>query len=263
MRSSGETRPVPSASDGTSGRPLEPGVAREPQHGARSDALLQIRGGRRCSIRAARRAASTRRAARRCALRGLHSGSVRRRDVPQIRQHRHGRVAALERRGVDERLERRSRLPPAARRRGCTCCARSSRRRPSRGCRRSADRSRPAPPRARDGAADRAPPPPRARPRPAASGRNVVWTCQSGGLSPPNSLRNCCRRYSFAQPPRVSLRLPVRLDARAHRARRLFLRRRDEPLLAHARQHDDGSARARRRSSTTATAPTARGSGRR
>jgi hypothetical protein len=49
-------------------------------------------------------------------------------------------------------------------------------------------------------------------------GRNVVCTCQSGGLSPPNSLRNCWRRNSFAYPGAHVVRLPVRLDRGVRRA---------------------------------------------
>ena len=189
---------------------------------------------RRCSIRAAPRAASAASGCSPSALRGLHSRIVRRRDVSQIRQHRHRRIAALERRRVDDRLERRAGLPAAARRAVERAARVVARRRPSPGCRRSADRSRPAPPRGRGRLqAVRARRRPPARPPPAAPARNDVCTCQSGGWSPPNSLRNCWRRYSFAQPARVSLGWPIRLDARAHAARRLLLRRRDEPLLAH------------------------------
>ena len=58
-------------------------------------------------------------------------------------------------------------------------------------------------------------------------------------------------------------RAGVRPDARPRLRRRLLLRRGDEPFLAHARAARRGCDRARRRDSTTARAPTGRGSGRR
>ena len=64
---------MPSASDGTSGRPLKPGVAGQPQHGPRADALLQI-GGRGVVRLEQRRAQRHRVGLLAVSLRGLHSG---------------------------------------------------------------------------------------------------------------------------------------------------------------------------------------------
>ena len=125
-------------------------------------------------------------------------GIARRGDVPQVRQHRHRRVAVRERRGVDERLERRSRLALAAHRAvegAARVVGAADHREDVAGRRIDRDERRLE---ARAGAGDRGRRRPRAPPHPGPSGRNAVWTCQSGGLSPPNSLRNCWRRNSLA-----------------------------------------------------------------
>ena len=182
---------------------------------------------RRCSTRAARRAASARRGCSPCALRGVHSGSPAARYVRQARQHRHRRVAVRERRGVDERLERRAGLPPAARR-AVERAARDSRAPPTiarmspvAGSIATSAASRPGLP--QPARARRRPPAP---PRPAARGRNVVCTCQSGGLSPPNSFAELLAQVFLRLAGARVARLPVRLDARPRAARRLLLRRR-------------------------------------
>ena len=87
-------------------------VAGEPEHRARADALLQIDGGG--IVRFEQRGAQRERVrllafAARTPLR-----IARRRDVPQVREHRHRRVALCQRGSIDQRLERRTRLPPAA-----------------------------------------------------------------------------------------------------------------------------------------------------
>ena len=138
MRSSGVTRPVPRASDGTSGRSVEAGVARQAQHRPAADQLLQLRGGGVVRFERAPRAASARRI--RAVAVGRHSrppfGIAGRGHAIEVRQHRHRREAVRQRRRVDERLERRSRLAPAARRAVERALAVVRCRRPSRGCRR-------------------------------------------------------------------------------------------------------------------------------
>ena len=70
------------------------------------------------------------------------------------------------------------------------------------------------------------------------AGRNDVCTCQSGGLSPPNSLRNCWRRNSFAHPARTSFGCRYGwMRGRAPRAASSCAGG-DEPLRAHLREHE-------------------------
>ena len=113
VRSSGVTRPVPSDSDGTSGMSRRPTIGGEPQHRPRSDPLLQHRRGAVVRLEERR--------AKRQLIGGVRLGVARRpflgtlrRHVSEVRQHRHRRESVLERRGVQQRLERRSRLPAAA-----------------------------------------------------------------------------------------------------------------------------------------------------
>ena len=120
------------------------------------------------------------------ALRGDHSSGPCGATWPRSDEHRHRREAVLERRGVEERLERRSRLPAAAARAvelRLAEVAAADHREDVAG---RADRSRPAPPADRDRRSAAGRPTPRAPPSPAAPGTNVVCTSQSGGWSPPN-----------------------------------------------------------------------------
>ena len=107
VRSSGVTSPVPSASDGTSGRPFSPAsdasrsTARDPTRCCRSTAAALFD-----SSSAARSVSAS--GCSPSALRGDPFGIARRgsRDRRFV-QHRHRRKPVLERRRVDERLERR------------------------------------------------------------------------------------------------------------------------------------------------------------
>ena len=188
---------MPSDSDGTSGRPSQAHLRRQPQHRTRAELLLQH--GRGAVVRFEQRGPQRQRVGRLAvgvARRPL-LGSLRH-DVRQPFEHRHRRVAVLERRRVEQRLERRAGLPAAARRAielRLPEVPAADQRQDVPGPRIERHERRLELADGRNGAGRPRPPAP---PIACSSWTNVVRTSQSGGWSPPNSSRNRWRRNSLA-----------------------------------------------------------------